>query len=34
MLALADEDDARAFEETYGVDPRSTGGLLELLLGG
>jgi hypothetical protein len=30
-LALADEDDARAYRAAYGVDPRSTGGLLELL---
>jgi hypothetical protein len=30
-LALADEDEARSFEATYGVDPRSTGGLLDVL---
>ena len=30
-LALADEDEARAYEDAHGVDPRSTGGLLELL---
>jgi len=30
-LALADEDDARAYRARFGVDPRSAGGLLELL---
>jgi hypothetical protein len=30
-LALADEDDARAFERAHGVDPRSTEGLLDVL---
>jgi len=30
-LALADEDAARAYREAHGVDPRSAGGLLELL---
>ena len=30
-LALADEDHARAYEAAYGVDPRSTGGVLEAL---
>jgi predicted MFS family arabinose efflux permease len=30
-LALADADDARAYEAAHGVDPRSAGGLLELL---
>ena len=30
-LALADEDEARAYEDAHGVDPRSTDGLLELL---
>ena len=30
-LALADEDDARAYEDAHGVDPRSAGGLLEIL---
>ena len=30
-LALADEDEARAYEAKYGVDPRSTGGILDLL---
>ncbi len=30
-LALADEDEARAYERAHGVDPRSTDGLLEVL---
>jgi Major Facilitator Superfamily len=30
-LALADEDEARAFERAHGVDPRSTRGLLDVL---
>jgi predicted MFS family arabinose efflux permease len=30
-LALADEDDARAYERAHRVDPRSVGGLLEAL---
>jgi hypothetical protein len=30
-LALADEDEARAYEAQYGVDPRSAGGLLDVL---
>ena len=30
-LALADEDDARAYRIAHGVDPRSTGGLLDVL---
>ena len=30
-LALADEDEARAYEAAHGVDPRSAGGLLEVL---
>ena len=30
-LALADEDDARAYKRAHGVDPRSIGGLLEAL---
>jgi hypothetical protein len=30
-LALADEDEARAYKAAYGVDPRSTGGLLDVL---
>jgi MFS family permease len=30
-LALADEDEARAYEAEHGVDPRSVGGLLEAL---
>ena len=30
-LALADEDDARAYEDAHGVDPRSAEGLLDLL---
>jgi hypothetical protein len=30
-LALADEEDARAFRRAHGVDPRSTGGLLDVL---
>ncbi len=30
-LALADEDDARAYRAAHGVDPRSTGGLLDIL---
>jgi MFS family permease len=30
-LALADEDEARAYRATHGVDPRSADGLLELL---
>ncbi len=29
VLALADEDDARAYEAEYGVDPRSTRGILD-----
>ena len=29
VLALADEDDARAYQAKYGVDPRSTRGILE-----
>src|SRR4051794_27496306 len=34
VLALADPADAKTFEDKYGTDPRSTGGLLDLLLGG
>jgi hypothetical protein len=30
-LALADADEARAYEAAYGVDPRSAGGLLDVL---
>jgi hypothetical protein len=30
-LALADENDARAYRARFGVDPRSAGGLLQLL---
>ena len=30
-LALADERDARAYQAKYGVDPRSTRGLLDVL---
>src|SRR5215218_7084450 len=30
-LALADEDEARAYRAAYGVDPRSSDGLLDLL---
>ena len=30
-LALADEDEARAYERAHGVDPRSTEGLLDVL---
>src|SRR5215207_406998 len=30
-LALADEDDARAYRAAHGVDPRSTDGLLDIL---
>ena len=30
-LALADEDDARAYRVAHGVDPRSAGGLLDVL---
>jgi predicted MFS family arabinose efflux permease len=30
-LALADEDEARAYKRAHGVDPRSVGGLLEAL---
>jgi hypothetical protein len=30
-LALADEDDARAYERAHGVDPRSAKGLLDVL---
>jgi hypothetical protein len=30
-LALADEDEARAYEAAHGVDPRSVGGLLDVL---
>jgi MFS family permease len=33
VLALADPDDAKAFEERYGRDPRSTQGILDALLG-
>ena len=33
VLALADPDDARAFARRYGIDPRSTGGILDALLG-
>lgn len=33
VLALADPDDARAFARRYGTDPRSTGGILDALLG-
>ena len=29
VLALADEGDARAYQAKYGVDPRSTRGILE-----
>ena len=34
VLALADADEARRFEDEHGVDPRSVGGLLQTLLGG
>ena len=34
VLALADEDDARRFEERHGTNPRSVTGLLGGLLGG
>jgi hypothetical protein len=34
VLALADEAEARRFEDRYGVDPRSAGDLLEGLIGG
>jgi hypothetical protein len=30
-LALADADEARRFRAAHGVDPRSTGGLLDIL---
>jgi hypothetical protein len=33
-LALADPDEAKAYERAHGVDPRSTSGLLDLILGG
>ncbi len=33
VLALADPDDAKRFEQRYGTDPRSTAGLLDALLG-
>ncbi|HEU4657797.1 MAG TPA: MFS transporter [Capillimicrobium sp.] len=33
VLALADDDEARRFEERYGEDPRSASGLLESLFG-
>jgi MFS family permease len=33
VLALADEDDARRFEERHGVNPRSAGDLLQGLIG-
>ncbi len=33
VLALADPDDARAFERRYGTDPRSTQSVLDALLG-
>jgi len=34
VLALADEKDAKRFEQRHGVNPRSLGGLLSGLLGG
>jgi hypothetical protein len=34
VLALADKEDAKRFQEKHGVDPRSVGGLLGGLLGG
>jgi hypothetical protein len=34
VLALADEDDRRRFEERHGVDPRSISSLLGALIGG
>jgi hypothetical protein len=34
VLALADKDDAKRFEQEHGVDPRSVGGLLRGLFGG
>ncbi len=33
VLALADKDEARAYERRYGVDPRSAGNLLQGLIG-
>jgi len=32
VLALADADEAKAFQRKYGVDPRSVGGILQALL--
>jgi MFS family permease len=34
VLALADPSEARRFERAHGVNPRTTGGLLRILLGG
>jgi MFS family permease len=34
VLALADPDEAKRFEREHGVNPRTTGGLLRVLLGG
>ncbi|MEA2268296.1 MAG: hypothetical protein QOC64_906, partial [Solirubrobacteraceae bacterium] len=34
VLALSDPAEARRFKERHGVDPRSVGGLLQVLLGG
>ena len=34
VLALADPSEARRFEREHGVNPRTTGGLLRILLGG
>jgi hypothetical protein len=34
VLALADEQDAERFQREHGVNPRSLGGLLQVLLGG
>jgi MFS family permease len=34
VLALADPDEAKRFEREHGVNPRTTGGLLRILLGG
>jgi hypothetical protein len=33
VLALADDDEAQRYQEHYGIDPRSVGGLLSILLG-
>ena len=32
VLAIADKDEAKRFEQKHGVDPRTASGLLQLLL--